>query len=86
VETTTLHISAATTTNSTTGDADLQIVVVAPLSQGVTGDLETNGYARQETEEQFLTKWRWTMDNGRCPKYDNKEYICTINTGTFFTA
>jgi hypothetical protein len=57
MQTITLHISAtAATTNSTTGDAGLQIVVPAPLSQGVTGELETNGYARQETEEQLLTK------------------------------
>jgi hypothetical protein len=43
----TLHISAATTTtDSTTVDADFKIVVAAPLSQGVTGDLERNGHIR----------------------------------------
>jgi hypothetical protein len=48
----TLHISAAaTTTDSTTVVADFKIVVAAPLSQGVTGELERKGHIRQETEE-----------------------------------
>jgi hypothetical protein len=37
----TLHISVATTkTDSTTVVADCKIVVAAPLSQGVTGELQ----------------------------------------------
>jgi hypothetical protein len=48
----TLHISAANTTaDNTTVDADFQINVSAPLSQGVRGELERYGHIRQETEE-----------------------------------
>jgi hypothetical protein len=43
----TLHISvASTTTDSTTVVADCKIVVAAPLSQGVTGELESKEHIR----------------------------------------